>query len=154
MMSRIIARLTVWLLTHATLKPAERQEVFDEVVDLFRKKLLSIEERQILTALLLEKLGALPLRAKIVVDKTGMVSVNGRSLDPELAMTLQQAAVAMQRNAARNLVRETVTYLAIVDGTIKSINPEMMLFAKAALWFLQQEDELYATLAQEGLGDE
>lgn len=154
MLKRCIARVSAFLLRHTELPEYERNLLFVEMVDLFKKKSLSIEERQMLTVLLLDKLGSLPLHAKIMVDKTGMVVVNGRSLGPERSTQLREAASAMRRNAARNLVRETVLYLAIQDGTIKSINPEMMLFAKAAVWFHQQEDELYAQLEQQELEDE
>lgn len=154
MIGRLAAKLAVYLLRHATLGQPEHDILFTGVIDLSKDKLLTNEERQILTAMLLDRLGALPLHAKIKVDGTGKVSVNGRSLDIETADRLRQAAVAMQNNAARNLVRETVTFLAIIDGVHKNVSPEMGLFAKAALWFLQEENELYATLAQGGLVDD
>lgn len=154
MVARIAARLAAYLLRHATLREQERGALFAEVIDLCKKKLLTNEERQMLTAMLLDRLGALPLHAKINVDKTGRVFVNGRSLDAEGAGRLKQAAVAMQHNAARNLVREAVTFMAILDGVHKNVSPEMGLFAKAALWFLQEEDTLYTLLAAEGTADD
>lgn len=132
----------------------ERDQYFGTLLDLAKNKLLSNEEKQILTAFLLDKLGALPLHARITVDGTGKVFVQGRSLDIEAADRLKQAAVAMQNNAARNLVREAVTFMAIVDGVHKNITPEMGLFAKAALWFLQEEDDLYKRLAADGIEDD
>lgn len=154
MMGKLAAKLAMYLLRHATLQAPEREVLFTEVIDLCKNKLLTNEERQMLTAMLLDRLGALPLHAKIRVDGTGKVSVNGRSLDIETADRLKQAAVAMQNNAARNLVRETVAFMAIVDGVHKNVSPDMGLFAKAALWFLQEENELYATLSQGYQDDE
>lgn len=154
MIRRYAAKLAVFLLRHVTLHATEREVLFALVVDLAKNKLLSNEERQMLTAMLLDKLGALPLHAKLKVDETGKVFVNGRSLDIETADRLKQAAVAMQTNAARNLVKEAVTFMAIVDGVHKNISPDMGLFAKAALWWLQEEDTLYAMLAQDGLADD
>lgn len=154
MFKRSIAKLAAFLLAHVELEAPERDRLFVCVVDLLKQKSFSNEERQMLTATFLDRLGSLPLHATIMVDNAGGVVVNGRSLNLERATQLKQAAVAMQRNAARNLVRETVTFLAIKDGVHKNINPEMGLFAKGALWFLQQEDELYALLAEGGSDDD
>lgn len=154
MLKRWTTRLAVFLLRHVELTETDRTKLFYVVVDLCKNKSLNIEERQMLTAMLLDKLGALPLHAKIKMDKTGAVIVNGRPLNFEQAERLKQAATAMQNNAARNLVRESVAFMAIVDGVHKNISPEMGLFAKAALWWLQEEDALYALLAPEELGDD
>lgn len=155
MLRRFAAKVAAFLLKGGTLEAPEQQLLFSVAVDLFKNKLLSNEDRQMLTAMMLDKLGALPLHAKIRIDETGKVVVNGRPLEIGYAEQLKQAAVAMRRNAARKLVRDTVVYLAIIDGVHRNINPEMGLFAKAAIWFHQQEDELYEKLAAEGLdGDE
>ena len=154
MLRRLAAALAVYLLRRVNLEAPQRDLLFTTVIDLLKNKSLSNEERQMLTAMMLDRLGALPLHAKISVDKAGRVFVNGRSLDIEAADRLKQAAVAMQNNAARNLVREAVTFMAIVDGVHKNISPDMGLFAKAALWFLQEEDTLYTLLAAEGIGDD
>lgn len=151
MLRRFTARVAVYLLGNTTLEQKERDALFSAVIDKFKDKSLNNKERQMFTTILLDKLGALPLHAKIMVDKAGRVFVNGRSLNTEEADRLKQAAVAMQNNAARNLVREAVTFMAIVDGVHKNITPEMGLFAKAALWFLQEEDTLYTLLAAEGI---
>lgn len=154
MVARLAAKLAAYLLRNGTIQGEEREQLFSTVIDLCKNKSLSNEERQILTTMLLDRLGALPLHARIVVDKAGRVFVNGRSLSIEEADRLKQAAVAMQNNGARNLVREAVTFMAIVDGVHKNVSPDMGLFAKAALWFLQEEDTLYALLAAEGIGDD
>lgn len=126
MWGKLATKATLFLLRHASLKN---------------------EERQLLTAMLLEKLGALPLHARITLDNTGAVFVNGRKLDGETAISLRHAAAAMQRNAARKLVNEAIVFMAIVDGVHKNVTPDMGLFAKAALWFHQEEDKLYQALA-------
>lgn len=154
MVRRLAAKLAAYLLKGTKLEAPEQHLLFTTSIDLFKNKLLTNEERQMLTAMLLDRLGALPLHAKIIVDGTGKVIVNGRSLEPDFAHQLKQAAVAMERNAARKLVRDTVVYMAILDGVHRNINPEMGLFAKAAIWFHQQEDELYKKLAAEGLEEE
>lgn len=105
------------------------------------------EERQLLTAALLDKLGALPLRARIVVDDAGQVFIDGKQLTLEAAKKMHDASKAMLNNFARRFVREQVTYMAIQMGVHQNISPEQGLYAKAALWFFQEEDELYRRFA-------
>lgn len=106
------------------------------------------ECRQILTAALLDKLGALPIHAKISVDESGSVLVDGKKLTLDRAQQLNQSAVTALSSVARKFVRETVTFLAVKQGVHENMSPEQGLFAKAALWFMQEEDNLYRILAQ------
>lgn len=125
------------------------------VIFLLRNSRISIEQRQILTSALLNKLGALPLRAKITLDVGGTVHVDGRSLSLEVARKLKEGSAMQLNNTARRFVRETVMFLAIKKGVHENNSPEQGLFAKAALWYMQEEDDLYTRLAQwGGQGDE
>lgn len=117
-------------------------------VALLRNATLTNESRQLLTSALLAKLGALPLRARIVVDKSGQIFVDEKQLTLEAARQLHDTSISMQKNFARRFVREQVTYMAIHKGVHENASPEQGLFAKAALWFLQEEDELYRILSQ------
>lgn len=119
--------------------------------ELLKDAELSMEDRQMLTAVLLDRLGALPLRARIqVVD--GRVLVDGKSVDAERAQRLHDSSKAMLDNFARRFVRETVEFLAVKKGVHEYVNPEQGLFARAALWHFQEEDILYRKLA--GLEDD
>lgn len=127
MWGRWASRVTVWLL---------------------KNNRIGNEERQLLTTALLDKLGALPLRARIVVDDAGQIFVDGRQMTLETARQMHTGAKAMLNNFARRIVREQITYMAVTKGVHENVSPEQGLFAKAALWSFQEEDDLYAKLAQ------
>lgn len=116
---------------------------------LLRNADLRVEDRQLLTAVLLDRLGALPVRAKITVDEAKQVFVDGKKLTLESSRALHEASKAMLNNFARRFVREQVTFMAITKGVHENTSPEQGLFAKAALWIIQEEDELYRIFAQE-----
>lgn len=106
------------------------------------------DDRQLLTSALLVNLGALPLRARIVVDDAGQIFVNELQMTVESARQMHDGSKAMLTNFARKFVREQVTYMAILKGVHENTSPEQGLFAKAALWFYQEEEDLYRRLAQ------
>lgn len=133
MWGRIAAHLTIWLLKGSQLRN---------------------EERQLLTSTLLDKLGALPLHATITIDESNRFFVAGRPMDLEVARALSEGSRGMLRNYARKFVRETVQFLAIKKGVHENTSPEQGLFAKAALWAMDEEDQLYRLLAQEEPDDE
>lgn len=115
---------------------------------LLRNSRIGNEERQLLTAAILDRLGALPVRARMSIDETGQIFIDQKQLTLETARLLQESSRVMLRNFARKFVREQVTFMAIHQGVHENASPEQGLFAKAALWFLQEEDELYRRFAQ------
>lgn len=121
-----------------------------KTVDLLKTAALSNEERQLLTATLLTRLGALPIRARITIDEAGMITVDGQPIQKEKAERLRKAARSLLKNFARNFVQDTVKFLAIKEGVHQNINPEQGLFAKSALWNHQEEHLLYLALAGYG----
>lgn len=121
--------------------------VLRAVLFVLRSRRFTNEQRQIFTASLLDRIGALPLRARIRVDETGKVFVGGKPLNLDTAKTLRETAKAMLRNYARRQVREQVLFMAVHKGVFENESPEQGLFAKAALWFAQEEDKLYLELA-------
>ncbi len=125
-------------------KSAKRPAVI--AAELLKDAELSMEDRQLLTATLLDRLGALPVRARIVVSEAG-VFVDGKVVDAERAQRLHESSKAMLNNFARRFVRETVEFLAVKKGVHEYTTPEQGLFARAALWFLQEEDILYRKFA-------
>lgn len=112
------------------------------------------QERQLLTAALLTHLGALPLRARIVVDDAGQIFVDGKQLTLGAAQQLRDGSKALMKNFARKVVREQVIFMALHKGVHENTSPEQGLFAKAALWFFQEEEELYRKFAQEDVGED
>lgn len=115
---------------------------------------ISNEDRQLLTAALIDNLGALPLRARITTDETGTFFVDKRPLTIENSRKIHESSKSMLNNYARRFVREQVTFMAIQKGVHENTSPEQGLFAKAALWFYQEEDELYRTFAQIDIAEE
>lgn len=109
---------------------------------------LDNESRQLLTATMLDRLGALPIRARITVDESAQIFVDNKQVTFEVAHRLHETSKSMLDNFARRFVRETVTFMAVKKGVHENVSPEQGLFAKAALWFLQEEDDLYRKFAQ------
>lgn len=117
-------------------------------IALLQYSALSNEDRQLLTTVILDKLRALPLRARIVQDESGMIFVDGKQLNFETATRLHETSKTMLTNFARRFIREQVTWMAIQKGVYENTSPEEGLFAKAALWCFQEEEKLYRTFAQ------
>lgn len=124
-----------------------------KAAELLKNADLSIEERNLLTTVLLEKLGALPVRARIMLDGAGRILVDGRPLTVEKARRLQMSARTLTKNFARNFVQETIKFMAIKEGVHFNLTPEQGLFAKAILWQHEEEQKLYHALAGEELGE-
>lgn len=132
MRAKLAVTLTIWLL---------------------KGSLLSNEQRQLLTGNLLQKLGALPLHARITLDETGTVIVDGKRLNFDRAKKLQDSSQAVLRNYARGFVRSTLRSMAIHIGVHDNTSPDQGLFAKAVLWVMQEEDKLFELLALHGSTD-
>lgn len=118
------------------------------VIFLLENSRLSNESRQLLTASMIDRLGALPMRARIVIDETGKCFVDGKALTLETAQRMRESSRSMRNNFARKFVRDQVKWMALQKGVYENMTPEQGLFAKAALWVMQEEDELYASLGQ------
>lgn len=125
-----------------------------ETVELLKTADLSMEDRQLLTAALLDRLGALPTRARISVDDAGKIMVDGRAVSVEKAERLRKSARTLLKNFARNFVQDTIDFLAIKQGVHQNLSPEQGLFAKAILWQHGEERELYNLLAGYAFDDE
>lgn len=108
------------------------------------------EERQLLTSAVLDKIHALPLRARVVIDEVGKIYVDGKPANFEQTLALRDGAKVMMGNYALKFVREQVRFLAVENGVHQNLTPDQGLFAKAALYNIQEEDKLYRLLA----GDE
>lgn len=110
---------------------------------------LTVPQRNLLTAVVLDKLGALPFKDILTVTGSGQILIQGRSLDIEKVRQLQEAAKSALRNQALLLIREQVAYTAVTHGVHKAEDEKQILFARAALWWGQQELHMLKLLAQE-----
>lgn len=116
---------------------------------LLKRKSLNSRDRARLTNQVLSTVGALPIHASITVDG-GQLSINGVPLDGEVAVKIRENASAALHNKALEAVFEQTLYLAVSHGIHLSQNFDQTLFAKAAIWTVEQHLKLLKTLAQEG----
>ena len=123
-------------------------------VGLLKNPRLSNENRQLLTTAVLDRLHAIPLRARITLDEVGTILVDGKTVKLDVAQALRKSSAAMLENFARKFVREQVTFMAFVQGVHENVTPDQGLFAKAVLWCYQEEDKLYRTFAGTELGED
>lgn len=131
-----------------TPEPVETRRPAQVAAEMLKSAALSNEDRQLLTSAVLDRLGVLPTRARITVDESGVIFLDGKQMTLDAARMLRDGSRAMLNNFARRIVRETVEFLAVKQGVHENTSPEQGLFAKAALWFYQEESDLYLRLAQ------
>lgn len=98
---------------------------------------------------LLSTVGALPLHA-IITAEDEKILIKGVPLEGEFAVKVRESASALLHNAAFQAVREQVLYMAVSQGIHQSLNFDQTYFAKAAIWFGEQEIKLLQALAKEG----
>lgn len=70
------------------------------------------------------------------------ITLNGKLLDREQAINFKESCVVLKDNFARKVLNEQVRFLAVNLGINVALSVDTILFAKAALWILQQEDDL------------
>lgn len=100
--------------------------------------------------LLIARTGALPLHRILTTDAGGKLHVRGRPLSTEEQFKLREQAEAIRDSAAWKLLRENVLYEAVSKGVHEALNTDQLHFSKAAIWHLQQFDQLLETLAGPG----
>lgn len=125
MLSRLLAKVTVFAL---------------------RSVRITGEDKALVTTVLLDNIGALPFRDAITFDVQGGVYVNQKKLNQEQMIAFRESCNALRNSFARNLIHEQIKYSAVKMGVHEGLNPEMILFAKAALWYAEQEDKMISTL--------
>jgi len=118
---------------------------------LLSRSRISIRDRIVLTNAVLDKLAVVQSGDILTVDSSGKLAISGQPMELEFARILSESARAMLHSTARSVVRKQVEYIAVTHGIHKAETPEQMLFAKAAIWYGQEEDKLYRLLAGEDL---
>lgn len=115
---------------------------------LLKRKRLAKDDYALLTNALVEKLGALPTHAIITVVE-GKTFIRGKELSGDLSLAIQEQASLALRNTALREVHEQVLYNAVSTGLLTSQNFDQTLFAKAAIWYGQEERKILHALANE-----
>lgn len=109
---------------------------------------LPVKDRNLLTACILDRLAALPLRDIIHVNEEGNLLVNGRPVDVETARQLRESARGALTSTAFKFIRQQVAFQAINIGVHKAEDELQMFFGRAAIWWGQQEEIQLRLLAQ------
>lgn len=119
-----------------------------EIVSFLRKKELSVEERNLITGVLLDSLGAVPLRDILYADDT--LVVDGTPIDDlQAARNLRESADAALTNRALSLIREQVKYESFNAAARTAADAKDLLFYRAALWWGEQVEKKLRFLAQQ-----
>lgn len=108
----------------------------------------SIQDRALFTGALLTRLGAIDPCGKVQVDGVN-ISINGAPLTPEGKVRLRESAKAELSSFARKTVRDIVLEEAHARGFVSGKDMESILWARAAVWFVTREEELYKSLTQD-----
>lgn len=114
----------------------------------FRRLDLTLEERNLCTGAILDKLEALPLH-DIITSRDGEVLINGKSANLDMLRALRESAIAAIDNRALNYIAEQVVWVAVQRGVHQALKPEDMYFYRAAIWVMEQLKAHLRTLAQQ-----
>lgn len=113
----------------------------DKVIKELKKANLSTEDRIALTTALLDKLVVLPFDDILVINEQG-IKIKGKEVDLDGAFSFREHCVALKENVARKILREQVRYMAVQWGVHNGLNLDTVMFSKAVLWCMQEEDKL------------
>lgn len=112
-----------------------------KVIQQFKKVKLTSEERIEIMNAMLEKLAVPPISDIITLEK-GEIKVKDHALDVQQLTDFKLSLMALQDNPARKILFEQIKYEAVKMGVHRSVSVDELLFSKAALWILNQEEEL------------
>lgn len=104
------------------------------VVTYLRDSSLTLEDRALLTTLILDKLKALPVSAILTTDDDGTLVLNGKRVNAELAIAINKSAARVLGERAFKVVLEQTRFAAVDIGIYQGLTPDQSVFAKAALW--------------------
>lgn len=133
MLARIVAKLTVFAL---------------------RQKRLSGEQKALVTSALLENLRAFPIRDIITTDVNGSLVIKGKVLDTEQRMLFRESGAALRSSFTRRLIHDQMLFKAINIGVHQGQNTDAVVFSKAAIWVIQEENALIEKFTGEDDNDE
>jgi len=127
MLGKILSKIVCWALRSTTIKGEDRTRVINA---------------------LLANIDALPLKDVVSFDFNGTLLIRGNKLEIEQAQLLKAAVTSLKGNYARKLIQEQLLHQANIIGLHKGINVEGIMFSKAVIWCLQNEQELIDKIDQ------
>lgn len=117
----------------------------------FKRFDLTLEERNLCTDAVLDRLEALPL-ADIIKNSEEGILINGKPANIDVLRALRESAIAALDNKALNFMGEQVVWLAVQNAVHKGDTPEKIHFYRAAIWYSEQLKSHLQALA--GYGQE
>lgn len=113
-----------------------------------KSKRLSGDQKGKIMAVLLNTIQAIPIKDIITFDAEGILRIHGQILAPDQVMVFRESAEGILNSYARKVINDQITYEAIKMGVYTGVNQDMILFAKAALWVIQEENKLLQRIIQ------
>jgi len=118
----------------------------ENVIKVLKKSNLPTEDRIALITALLDKLVVLPIGEMVILTQNS-ISINGKDLDQEQAINFREACTALKDNYARRIINEQIRYQAIDLGINKAQSIDTLMFSKAAIWLMNEEEILIQKLS-------
>lgn len=107
-------------------------------------KITGEDKARVITALL-ANIDALPIQDAITFDQEGTILIRGKKLELEQAQLLKQSTSSLKDSYARKIIGEQMLSEANLIS-LKGINTEQLIFAKACIWVMMRQDELIKKL--------
>jgi hypothetical protein len=108
---------------------------------------LSIEDENKIMNILWDDIGALPFKS-LFGEEDGKLTINSKTLDLDQIRSLRESAKLAVKNPSLKIIWDEVAFAAVTHGLHKAETPSQMFFARAALWWGQQEIKFLEFLAQ------
>ncbi len=121
MLEKIITKLTVFALRH---------------------KKLTGEQKATVISVLLGNMNMFPITDVLRIDKSGRLLVHGKQLSIDQSISLNESGAALKASFARRLIHEQMKFRAITIGIHDGNNLEEIVFSKAVLYVIQEENAL------------
>lgn len=122
--------------------------VVKRLIHQLNKADLSLEDRVALTTCMLSKLNVLPIGDTVHITE-GRLIINGKELDQEQMLAFRESSIALKDNYARRVINEQIRYKAVNLGINVALSLDTIMFAKAAIWCVNEEEILINTLANQ-----
>lgn len=107
-----------------------------------RNKRLSEEARSMCITALCDNLQTPVIRSIITFSSEGRIMVNGKALSADESISLRTGAETLNNSNARKLIRNQLKYEVYQLGIHRSLTPYDLIFSKAILYVMNQEDLL------------
>ena len=125
-----------------------------EVAEFLKSSALSVEDKNLLINVLLERLNAFPATSIIQQRNDGRLLINGQLVDVEKARQLREGALSLLQSSVRKLIKDQVAFIAVKKGVHEGTSPESIMFSKVAIWWGNEEEELLKLLAPDWRSDD